>query len=193
MAQNDDRRRLLADAAIEVLGASGGRGLTHRAVDAHAGVPVGTTVNYFASRAALFTGIARRIYTRIAPQPEPLATLADRDADLDTAVAYTRYVVERLLAVPTLALALLELRLESARNPELAEELARFVRAGLDDDVAFNAGRGLPGERADIVLLHHAVNGVVLDRLTTPLEPDADPLAVADELARRILAVAAAD
>jgi hypothetical protein len=37
------------------------------------------------------------------------------------------------------------------------------------------------------------VNGVVLDRLTTPLEPEADPLAVADELARRILAVAAAD
>ncbi|SOD73656.1 TetR family transcriptional regulator [Jatrophihabitans sp. GAS493] len=40
------RRRQLADATLQVLGTSGSRGLTHRAVDQAAGLPTGS-VNYF--------------------------------------------------------------------------------------------------------------------------------------------------
>ena len=40
MARNDDRRRALADAGLEVLADAGARGLTHRAVDRAAGVPL---------------------------------------------------------------------------------------------------------------------------------------------------------
>jgi DNA-binding transcriptional regulator YbjK len=49
------------DAAIRVLGTAGTRGLSHRAVDASAGVPEGTTSNYFRSRDALIGGIVERL------------------------------------------------------------------------------------------------------------------------------------
>ena len=38
-----DRRTLLLDAALELVGTQGMRGLTHRAVDAAAGLPPGST------------------------------------------------------------------------------------------------------------------------------------------------------
>ncbi len=56
-----DRRALLADAALGVLQAEGGRGLTHRAVDRRAGLPEGSTSNYFQTREALLTAALRRL------------------------------------------------------------------------------------------------------------------------------------
>ena len=43
MAGNPERRARLTDAGLRVLAEQGLRGLTHRAVDAQAGEPVGTT------------------------------------------------------------------------------------------------------------------------------------------------------
>ncbi|GAA1565245.1 ABC-F family ATP-binding cassette domain-containing protein [Dactylosporangium maewongense] len=56
-----DRKTLLADAAIEVLGTGGVRALTHRAVDTAAGLPQGTCGYHFPSRAALLTAALTRI------------------------------------------------------------------------------------------------------------------------------------
>src|SRR5690242_17791338 len=55
------RRETLLDAAIQVLGGQGTRALTHRAVDAAAGVPTGSTANYFPTRDALFEAIVDRV------------------------------------------------------------------------------------------------------------------------------------
>ncbi|MFI0930300.1 TetR/AcrR family transcriptional regulator [Streptomyces sp. NPDC021019] len=52
MAKNPRRRVVLTDAAIDLLAHEGARGLTFRAVDARAGVPVGTASNYFSGRDA---------------------------------------------------------------------------------------------------------------------------------------------
>lgn len=38
-----DRRAAIADAAIDILGEQGSRGLTHRAIDKHLGYAEGTT------------------------------------------------------------------------------------------------------------------------------------------------------
>lgn len=187
MVVNESRRELLADSALAVLGSEGSRGLTHRAVDARAGVPAGTTANYFPSRAALFTGMGGRIFDRVAPEPDRLADLAQREPDHETFIAYTRYIVERLLRAPELALALCELRLETARNPSLAEEMGAFLRLGLASDIRFSNERGLPAGRAEITMLHYAIDGLVLDRLTTPISPDDDPLATIEEITRRIV------
>lgn len=59
-----DRRTLLADAALDVVAAHGMKGLTHRAVDEAAGVPSGTTSNYFRTRAALVDAVAERLEQR---------------------------------------------------------------------------------------------------------------------------------
>ncbi|WP_256840089.1 TetR/AcrR family transcriptional regulator [Ornithinimicrobium faecis] len=59
-----DRRTALADASIDIVAEHGLRGLTHRAVDGAAGVPVGSTSNIFRSRAALIEALAERIEAR---------------------------------------------------------------------------------------------------------------------------------
>ena len=53
MPPNPVRRAQLADAGIRILAREGARGLTHRAVDAEAGVPTGTASNYFRTREAI--------------------------------------------------------------------------------------------------------------------------------------------
>jgi len=50
------RERVL-DAAITLLGTEGLRALTHARIDAKAGVPKGSTSNYFRTRAALLEGV----------------------------------------------------------------------------------------------------------------------------------------
>jgi DNA-binding transcriptional regulator YbjK len=56
-----DRFAVLTDAAIDVLADLGMRGLTHRAVDGRAGLPLGTTSAYFRTRKALIEAVVRRI------------------------------------------------------------------------------------------------------------------------------------
>lgn len=56
-----DREDLLLDTALRVLAERGPRGLTHRAVDAAAGLPPGSTSNGFRTRRALVEGIASRL------------------------------------------------------------------------------------------------------------------------------------
>jgi DNA-binding transcriptional regulator YbjK len=57
----ESRRRELCDAAIELLGADGPRGLSHPKVDVRAGVPPGTTSAYYRTRKALLIGAAQRL------------------------------------------------------------------------------------------------------------------------------------
>ncbi len=56
-----DKRAAVLDAAIDVLGTEGVRALTHRRVDARAGVPAGSTSNYFRTRGALVEGVLDRL------------------------------------------------------------------------------------------------------------------------------------
>ncbi len=58
------RREELSDAAIRVCAAGGLKGLTHRAVDAAAEVPPGTTSNYFRRRTDLVAAVAARLEER---------------------------------------------------------------------------------------------------------------------------------
>jgi DNA-binding transcriptional regulator YbjK len=172
MAKNDARRTALADAGITVLAREGSRGLTHRAVDAEAGVPVGTTSNYFRNRESLITGLFERIGARLAPAQADLDARASEQPSRELFAAYVRDIVRRLTTNREVTLALYELRLEAARRPELAALLGDWQRAGLDADIAFNEAAGLPGGRREISLFHYAIEGLVFDRLTSPIDPD---------------------
>lgn len=187
MPRNDDRRAALADAGIRVLAEQGARGLTHRAVDAAAGTPVGTASNYFPRRDDLVAALVDRIGRRLAPSPEAVTPRDGVPADRALFAAYVHDVVRRLRADPHVALALFELRLEAARRPHVAATLGAWRQRAFEDDVAFNTEAGLPGGRTELALLHHAVDGLVLDQLTVPLDTGVPLETAVDELVDRIL------
>jgi DNA-binding transcriptional regulator YbjK len=187
MPRNPERRRTLTDAGLRVLADSGARGLTHRAVDTEAGVPVGTASNYFRSRDALLGALGERIMERFAPDPEVVARLAAREPSRELWVDYLRYIVERTTRQPELTRALIELRLEAARRPGLAVILGETLRRGYRDDVAFHATTGLAGGPFEIALLHYALDGLLLDLLTTSIGADADPDKVVEAFVDRLI------
>lgn len=187
MAKNEARRDLLADAGIEVLAREGSRGLTHRAIDAEAGVPTGTTSNYFRSRPALITGIFERIGARLTPTPADLELHSAAQPSRALFADYIRDIVRRLLTQRDVTLALFELRLEAARHPELAASLSEWQRAWFDADVAFNEAAGLPGGRKEVALFHYAIEGLVFDQLTSPIDPTTQTDEVVDALVAGLL------
>jgi hypothetical protein len=72
------------DAAIELLGTEGLRALTHVRVDLRAGLPKGSTSNYFRTRAALLltasSGVSCHWSALPSPRPQPTTSLR-RSAD----------------------------------------------------------------------------------------------------------------
>lgn len=185
MVANPQRRAAVADAALSLLGREGGRALTHRAADREAQVPVGTAANYFPTRSALLLAMAERIFELLQPDSDRLKNLAIVD-DNQALESYVLYVVERLLDNPNLARALIEIRLEASRSPEVFDVVAPFLRQGLAADVEFHRSRGLVGGRPTVLLLHHLVNGIVLDQLTVPLDPNRSAEAVARDAVERL-------
>ncbi|MGC4791303.1 TetR/AcrR family transcriptional regulator [Micromonospora sp. DT178] len=190
MARNVERRAALADAGLRVLAATGARGLTHRAVDAEAGVPTGTASNYFRSRDALLGALGERIMERFAPDERVLAELGAREPSLELFTDYLRYIVERTTRQPDLTRALIELRLEAARRPDLARILGDTLRRGYRDDVAFHLAAGLPGGAFEVALLHYAMDGLLLDLLGTSIEAGFDPDDVVVAFASRLVGAA---
>jgi DNA-binding transcriptional regulator YbjK len=187
MARNETRRRAISDAGLAVLAQVGSRGLTHRAVDEAAGVPSGTTSNYFRTRDALIAGLVDRIGERLAPAADDLERRASRAPSRELFIEYLRDIVRRLSENREVTIALLELRLEASRRPQLAEVLGAWQRTGFAADVAFNEAAGLPGGRREIALLHYAIDGLMLDRLTTSIDPETSTDDIVDELVRGLL------
>lgn len=121
---NQDRRDRLRDAAIAVLADAGGRGLTHRAVDAAASVPTGTAKNYFPTRDALLRAVAERCLEQYRALAAALAGSGPGPADAQELAALLAGLL-RDVAGPGRArvLAYLELQTEATRRPWLAELL----------------------------------------------------------------------
>ncbi|MER6624063.1 TetR family transcriptional regulator [Streptomyces sp. NPDC000931] len=166
--RNEQRRAALVDAAIEVLAREGARGLTFRAVDTEAAVPVGTASNYFASRDDLLTQAGARVYERLQPDEELIARQRAAGRDREVYAGLMREVVGRVAAFRTGYLALLELRLEATRRPELRDVLTERVRADIEANVRYHEGSGLPGDATAVKLLYLALNWLIVEQLTLP-------------------------
>ena len=168
MRRNQARRAALVDATIEVLAREGARGLTFRAVDAAAGVPVGTASNYFANRDDLLTQAGQRIHLRLGPGADEIEEImrAPRDRALVTRLMHD--IVRRLSDGRVNYLALLELRLEATRRPELQATLTETLKANLAENIGFHLDAGLPGDRDTVLLLYLAMTGLVVEHLTLP-------------------------
>ena len=168
MRRNVERRAALVDAAIEVLAGEGARGLTFRAVDAEAGVPVGTASNYFANRDDLFMQVGGRIYERLQPDAPTMARAAEGPRDLAKVTELLRGAVGRIADFRTGYLALLELRLEATRRPELRAVLTERVREDVEANISYHLESGLPGDATSVRLLYLALNWLIVERLTLP-------------------------
>ncbi|ANZ21204.1 TetR/AcrR family transcriptional regulator [Streptomyces noursei] len=166
--RNPERRAALLDAAIEVLAREGARGLTFRALDVQAGVPVGTASNYFANRDAMLTQAGERVYERLEPDEAVIAAGLAGPRDRARVTELMHDLVERVAAFPTGFLALLELRLEATRRPELREVLTRRIRSDVDQNIGYHLNSGLPGDATMVVLLYLALNWLIFESLTLP-------------------------
>lgn len=167
---NLERRRLLADAAIEVLAVHGARGLTHRAVDAEAAVPPGTTSRYFRTREALVVAVVDRAAEL---QYAEMAAAADRLGPVgparlgDELVAMVRGA---LTAHPSRQLAMLELFLEGTRRPELQARLAEASAGMMRVIGRVHRAAGVDITRQEEQLLLVFFTGLVFTLLTRPPE-----------------------
>ncbi|MGW4381464.1 TetR/AcrR family transcriptional regulator [Kitasatospora sp. NPDC004531] len=113
----------IADAAIAVIAERGLRGLTHRAVDEAAGLPVGSTSNLARTRSALLELALVRI-----AEVESAGLIGDAPTrPVEDAAAARRLLLavvadglaHALTDGRTLTVARIELALEAARRPEL--------------------------------------------------------------------------
>lgn len=168
MRQNTERRTALTDAAIEVLARDGARGLTYRAVDTEAGVPPGTTSNYFRSRDQLLAEAGARVHVRLSAPEEVMADPRAEEPSTGRVAALLGDLMTRLTTRRSSYLALLELRLEANRRPELAAALTATVKESFDISVGFHEAAGLPGGRDEVLLLYLALTGLTVERLTLP-------------------------
>ncbi|MFD5569792.1 TetR/AcrR family transcriptional regulator [Streptomyces cadmiisoli] len=189
MAGNPERRAALVDAGIEVLAREGARGLTFRAVDAAAGVPAGTASNYFTARNDLLRQIDDRLHRRLAPDPDVLAELMKAPKDRSLVVALMHDLIGRVTRDRTGYLALLELRLEATRRPELRESYTTSVRGDLEHGMRFHREAGLPGGDETVTVLYLAMQGLIVEHLTLPgvLDGVLPGVGVPEELTERIV------
>ncbi|MFF4165947.1 TetR/AcrR family transcriptional regulator [Streptomyces sp. NPDC001741] len=173
---NKERRNRLGDAAIEVLAESGSRGLTHRAVDATAGVPLGTAKNYFPTRDALLRASTERIIELYAAIPRPVP--ADRAGLADL----LRTLLEHAEGPGRVRVrALMELQREATRVPWLAAPLDAFAAADFAYFEQAQRSAGLPVSRqraaAVTMALHAALPHLVADAPATRAAAGLDDIA----------------
>lgn len=169
MSQRNNRRELLADAAVEVLAREGGRGLTHRAVDRQAGFPEGTAKNYHPTRAALFVAVARRMADQhtaaVAQLREQMPEGVTSD---DVAVLYAAMLRRMVSTGRSQVLALVELHLEAVRRPEVRTALGEMAVANADSAVHLHTAVGEEMDRSGGGLLDAGMLGVAMSVLSLP-------------------------
>ncbi|MDT8912518.1 TetR family transcriptional regulator [Amycolatopsis sp. PS_44_ISF1] len=168
MRHNRQRRITLVDAALAVLARDGARALTFRAVDAQARLPPGTASNYFKNRDVLLTQAGMRAYDRLTPDSPTMGSLLETAPDRDGVARLVRAGLERLTRSHSLYLALLELRLEAVRRPELRSVLTARLREDLDANAVLREDGTRPGDATAAMLLHLAFNWLIVERLTLP-------------------------
>ncbi len=195
MVRNPGRRAGLVDAGVEVLAREGARGLTFRAVDAEAGVPTGTVSNYFTGRDDLLRQIDARLHERLAPDPEVLAGLLELPRDRSLVAAFMHDLMGRATRDRTGYLALLEMRLEATRRPELRASYTKSVRGDLEEGMRFHRAAGLPGGDETVTVLYLAMLGLILEHLTLPdvLDGVLPGATVPEGLVERIVATVVPD
>jgi TetR/AcrR family transcriptional regulator, regulator of biofilm formation and stress response len=159
------RREAILDAALAVIAAHGTEKVTHRSVAAAAGVPLGSTTYYFASRDELVREAFRRYVMRVMALFAELA----RETEPTTPAALVDLLVEiarREVDGRWTVIVEYELVLRAARDPALATDFRRYEQTMISQLAEalerLGAAQPFDGARTLIAL----VRGFELDGLT---------------------------
>ena len=172
------RREALLRAAIELLGETGAKSVTHRAVAERAGVPLASTTYYFRSVNELIEEALKLHVAERVAELEGLAELA-----LGATAASVTQIAERmaevLVAAPSpILVAQYQMYLEAGRNaalqPAASEALAAFE--GLIARVLAALGAREPQAAAEAFFA--LFDGFALHRLARPRDPDREAAAL---------------
>lgn len=173
------------DAAVELLGEKGVRALTHARVDARAGLPPGSTSNWFRTRRALLAGVVDWVAERERADFHPDAL--PRMTGLEAFVAGLSAMLE-LQTGPFAARtrARYALFLELAGDPELGAPLRRQRREFERWTEHLVTDAGIPDPPSATRAVMALADGLLLHRLT--VDPTLD---VRPTLERAVRALAA--
>jgi DNA-binding transcriptional regulator YbjK len=157
------RQELMMSAAVRVVARAGLRGLTHRAVDAEAGLAEGSCSAYMRTRVALLRRLTEYVTSRFAIDITDLTQrIEDRGGEDGYVIRETAAMLRSWLEEPDLLLVRMELTIEGSRQPEVAEILqaqwAQLVH--IVEDAMEATGR--PHETARAQTLMAAIDGVLL-------------------------------
>jgi DNA-binding transcriptional regulator YbjK len=162
----EDRRAAIADAAIHLVATRGLRGLTHRAVDAEAGLPPGSTSYYLRTRNALLTACVDRMLARdLAAQPataEPSTTVPS-PPDLEEMLA--GMVIQLVRERADDQAARYELSLEACRQPELLDSIVQGGRVLRENLAGMLAAIGIPDADEAAWPVAAMLDGLMYDRV----------------------------
>ena len=134
------RTRRILEAAIAIIAERGLRGLTHRAVDAQAGLPEGSTSGYYRTRLALLTGTAEFLRDQLLGGVEHAVGQIGSAPSDDLVIDAVVELLDGWLAEPAIIVVVAELKLEGLRTPEIDEAFAAW-REELIDFVAQTTAR----------------------------------------------------
>ncbi len=168
------RREELVDAAISVLGERGIHALTHRTVDARAGLPAGSTSNYFRTRDALLNAVVERFAALERLAWEDLARRMSPTTPHELAQVLALAAREATGRLRTLTLARYAILVEAGIHPSLRAQLSTTgsgVNAWFMQWLRV-AGSTAPERHGPIIMNHYT--GLVLHDVAIP-DPAFDP------------------
>ena len=172
------RREALLRAAIELLGETGVKSVTHRAVAERAGMPLASTTYYFRSVSEI---IEEALKLHVAERVAELAGLADVALSITGASAtqFAERFAEVLVANPTPTLvAHYQMYLEAGRNPALRPAVADALAAFEDLAARLLAAAGARDPQGAAEAFLALLDGFALHRLARPRDPDREAAAL---------------
>ena len=161
-------------AAVDLLGAEGLRALTHARVDERAGLPKGSTSNYFRTRAQLVTGVSNWISERELDEADDMATAPHTPADLvETMAAGIDFLTGPNRSMTA---ARLTLFMEANHNADIRAAISKTRNVMERSIVAAMARLGAADPYAAALALMACCEGIILHRIARHDNTDARPL-----------------
>lgn len=168
---------------MELVGTEGLRALTHVRVDERAGLPRGSTSNYFRTRAALLSGVVDWIAERELAEVGAAVSAESAAALVDLLCELFEYVTQqnRLMTAARLVLFM-----EASHDSSLLDAVSRG-RAAMESSVIVVMTRlGAPAPAVAAAALMACLEGLILHRVVR--HDDSDPRPVIELVVNAALA-----